>query len=62
MWEQILLLLGGMGLIWLTYYQVKRMPRELFSAVAIHKSIYVLGIITLGLIIFIWLLVKFLKM
>lgn len=62
MWEQILLLLGAFGLIWLTYYQVKRMPRELFSSVAIHKSIYVLGIITLSLIIFIWLLVKFLKM
>ena len=61
-WEQVLLLLGAFGLIWLTYYQVKRMPRELFSAVAIHKSIYVLGIITLGLIIVIWLLVKFLKM
>lgn len=62
MWQQILLLLGAFGLIWLTYYQIKRMPREVFSSAAIHKSIYVLGMITLSLIIFIWLLVKLLKM
>lgn len=61
-WEQILLLLGAFGLVWLTYYQVKRMPRALFSSAAIHKSIYVVGIITLGMIIVIWLLVKLLKM
>lgn len=61
-WESVLLLLGATGLIWVTYYQVKRMPREIFSSAAIHKSVYVLGIITLSLIIFIWLLVKLLKM
>ncbi len=61
-WESVLLLLGAAGLIWVTYYQVKRMPREIFSSASIHKSVYVLGIITLSLIIFIWLLVKLLKM
>lgn len=61
-WESVLLLLGSAGLIWVTYYQIKRMPPEIFSSAAIHKSVYVLGIITLSLIIFIWLLVKLLKM
>jgi hypothetical protein len=61
-WESLLLVLGAAGLIWFTYAQVKRLPRELFSSASIHRSIYVLGILTLGLIIFIWVLVKLLKM
>lgn len=61
-WESIFLMLGAVGLLWLTYTQVKRLPPELFSKVAIHKTIYVIGILTLGFIIFVWILVKLLNM
>ena len=61
-WASIFYILLAAGMVWLVYTQVKRSPKELFSKESIHKSIYVIGMLTLGLIIFIWILVKLLKM
>ena len=61
-WASIFYIVLGAAFVWLMFTQVKRMPKELFSKESIHKSIYVTGMLTLGLIIFIWILVKLLQM
>lgn len=60
-WMTIVYIIVAAGAVWMGYTFVKGAPKELFSKVAIHKSIYVMGILTLGLIIFIWILVKLLQ-
>jgi len=60
-WAQIFYLLIAAAFVWFIFTRVKHFPKELFSKEAIHKSIYVTGMLTLGLIIFIWILVKLLQ-
>ena len=44
-WMTIVYIIVAAGAVWMGYTFVKRAPKELFSKVAIHKSIYVMGIL-----------------
>lgn len=61
-WMQIFYILIAAAFVWFIYTRIKHFPKEMFSKESIHKSIYVTGMIALGLIIFIWILVKLLQM
>lgn len=60
-WQPIIFVLLGGAFAWLTYNQLKRLPNDQFSKSSIFKSLDVLGILAIGLVIFIWLLVLLLK-
>lgn len=60
-WQPIIFVLLGGVLAWLTYNQLKRLPNDQFSKASIFKSLDVLGMLAIGLVIFIWLLVLLLK-
>lgn len=60
-WQPIILMLLGGAFAWLIYNQVKRLPSDQLSKASILKSLDVLGILAIGLVIFIWLLVWLLK-
>ncbi|MDQ2994923.1 MAG: hypothetical protein M3R00_08295 [Pseudomonadota bacterium] len=60
-WQPIIftVLLGALA--WLMYRQLKGMPADQLSKASIFKSLDVLGILAIGLVIFIWILVLLLK-
>lgn len=60
-WMTIFYAIVAAGAVLMGYSFIKRAPKETFSKESMHKSIYVLGILTLAFIIFIWILVKLLK-
>jgi len=59
-WASLFYLLIAAAFVWFIFTRVKQFPKEMFSKESLHKSIYVVGMLTLGLIIFIWILVKIL--
>ena len=60
MWQQLFFLAISGMLIWLLYRSYQHKPDN-FSKENIGKSLNVLGILALCLILFIWLLVLYLK-
>ncbi len=60
-WVTVLYAIVAAGMVLMGYQFIKRAPKEVFSKESMHKSVYVLGIISLGLIIFIWVLIKLLQ-
>lgn len=60
MWQQILFLIMGGLLGWMVYRSYKQNPTS-FSKENIGKSFNTLGILALLLVLFIWLLVLYLK-
>jgi len=54
-WMQLLFFVGAALLIWILYRQVRSNP-EMFSKANLGKSIFTMGLLALGLIVFIGLL------
>lgn len=59
-WTQILYLIGAAVLVWFSFRMIRGNP-QLFSAENLNKSFFVMGVLALGLIVFIALLVFLLK-
>ncbi|EKD77676.1 MAG: hypothetical protein ACD_42C00232G0002 [uncultured bacterium] len=59
-WTQILYLIAAVALVWFAYRMIRGNP-QLFSKENLEKSFFSMGILALGLIVFIALLVFLLK-
>ncbi len=59
-WGKFFFIIGAALMAWLTYRQIRGNPQA-FSKENLGKSFFTLGILALGLIVFIWLLVLFLR-
>jgi TRAP-type C4-dicarboxylate transport system permease small subunit len=57
---QILALVAAGLIVWFTYAAIKNQPNQ-FSREKINKSLYSMGILALGLILFVGLLILFVR-
>ena len=60
MWMEILFLVGAIALIWILYRTVRGRP-EMFSRENLSKSFFTMGVLALGLLVFIGFLVWMLR-
>lgn len=60
MWYQLLFFIGAGLLLWMVYRQYKQHPSQ-FSLENFNKTAVTLGILALGLVLFIWVLVLMLR-
>jgi hypothetical protein len=59
-WGKFFFIIGAALMAWLLYRQIRSSP-EAFSKANLSKSFFTLGILALGLILFVWLLVLMLR-
>ncbi len=60
MWEEVLFAVAGLAALWCIYRTIKRTPQA-FSSKNMHRSLFTLGLLALGLIAFITIAVLMLK-
>ena len=59
-WMQLLSLMGIVLLVWLLYKTVQRNPQS-FSKASLNQSVWTMGILAIGLIVFVGCLVLLLR-
>jgi len=59
-WGKFFFIMGAALMMWLLFRQIRTNPQA-FSKQNLNRSFFTLGILALGLIVFIWLLVLLLR-
>ncbi len=60
MWQQLLLLVAGVALIAMLYFQIKKNPQA-FSKKSLGQSFWTMGLLAIALIIFIAFLIMLVR-